>query len=154
MRGFRVRWVRTGMAVVALGCLGVGMGTATAGATTPVKGNPSVSEPFVVGDDCGFPGGATIGQATISRSGERIRVSLALRGAEPHTAYPVDIFFGTSWEDYCDSSEWIGTIHTSNTGGGVLDTSFLMVTDVSVFFLATFTDEWSETPVFCLPEGL
>jgi hypothetical protein len=160
MGGFGVRWARAGMAVAAIGCLTIGMGSAVAGANTPVKPNPdTLTLPFQVGDDCGNPEGPTIGQVTVTRAplnthtGDRMRIHMVLTGAKPHTNYPMELWL--SWWDECEPYAWLGSIHTNNIGGGVGNFTVPVSDWAFSFFIGATTgngstDTWSETSSFCL----
>ncbi|HVA73329.1 MAG TPA: hypothetical protein VNF71_02025 [Acidimicrobiales bacterium] len=153
------RLVRVGLLSGALACAVIGIGVAPAGATGGRP--PSIASSSIhVGDDCTYYStGHIVGKTTFFRLGNYMLIFVSFSHAIPNTTYPLYLFRGSSYENFCESSTYIGHIHTSGrgTGSGFYVTAF---TPSDVYFFLGATNEatysaygtsWNESTLFFLP---
>lgn len=150
-------WLRAGLASGVLACAGLGIGVASAGATTPPS--PTASSSIHVGDDCTYYStGHYVGQVTLLRVGNDMMVHLTYSHAIPNTTYPGWLFEGTS-EYYCEYTIYLGDVHTNNKGTGSAFYVVRITPYASYFFFgseneATYLEwgtGWNESVLFYLP---
>ena len=153
------RLLRVGLLSGALAGAAIGIGVSPAGAT-PGFSPSTASSSIHVGDDCTYYSTGHIdGETTFFRFGNHMLIFVSFSHAIPNTTYPLYLFGGSSYSNFCTVLAQFGSIHTSRRGSG---SGFYVVafppSDV-YFFLASSNEAtnsaygtlWNESTLLFLP---